>query len=422
MTQLLILGAGTAGTMAANRLRAGLPSSWIITVVDTDNRHHYQPGYLLVPFGRYPPQRLSRPRRAQLANGIDFVQGRITRVHPETRRVDLNDGRSLAYDWLVIASGTQPHPDLVPGLADPAIWHATIPDPTGATAFDFYTLPGATALRAALAAFDGGRILVHIAEMPIKCPIAPLEFAFLADDYFRGRRIRHKTDISYVTPLDGAFTKPVASAALGSLLDDRSIRLVTDFAVSQVDPRGKQLVSHDGRALPFDLLVTVAPNMGAQFVIDSGLGDDLGFVPVDKHTLRADADERMFAVGDAANAPVSKAGAVAHFEVEHLVANLQAAIHGQPLSSRFDGHANCFLETGRGRALLLDFNYDTEPLPGVFPYPMIGPMKLLGESRLNHWGKLAFERLYWRRLLPGKRLPLPTDMSMTGKRPAALGK
>ena len=130
----------------------------------------------------------------------------------------------------------------------------------------------------------------------------------------------------------------------------------------------------------------------------------------------------MFAVGDAANAPVSKAGAVAHFEVEHLVANLQAAIHGQPLSSRFDGHANCFLETGRGRALLLDFNYDTEPLPGVFPYPVIGPMKLLGESRLNHWGKLAFERLYWRRLLPGKRLPLPTDMSMTGKRPAALGK
>lgn len=293
-------------------------------------------------------------------------------------------------------------------------------DPTKASAFDFYTLEGATALRDKLASFEGGRILVHISEMPIKCPVAPLEFAFLADDYFRKRRIRHKVDITYVTPLDGAFTKPVASAALGDLLDDRSVRLAADFAVDRVDAEKQRLVAYDGRELDFDLLVTVPINMGAQFVIDSGLGDDMGFIPVDKQTLRAEADERIFVLGDATNVPTSKAGAVAHFEVDHFVENFRSAVRGESLTSLFDGHANCFVETGRGKALLLDFDYDTEPLTGVFPYAPVGPMKLLGESRLNHLGKLAFEQIYWKMLLPGRHLPVPTAMSMKGKKLPAI--
>lgn len=420
MTELLILGGGTAGTMVANRLRARLDSSWTVTVVDADDRHHYQPGYLFIPFGASTPDRVQKSRRAQLHDGITFVEGEVSRVDPAARSVSLADGRALAYDWLVIASGTRPRPDQTPGLTDPAIWYATATDPAKASAFDFYTLAGATALRDALAAFTGGRILVHVSEMPIKCPVAPLEFAFLADDYFRKRRIRHKVDITYVTPLDGAFTKPVASAALAGLLDDRSVRLAADFAVDHVDARGRKLVAYDGRALPFDLLVTVPVNMGAQFVIDSGLGDDLGFIPVDKHTLRADADDRVFVLGDASNVPTSKAGAVAHFEVDHFVENFLAVTRGEPMTSLFDGHANCFVETGRGKALLLDFNYDTEPLTGVFPYAPVGPLKLLGESRLNHLGKLAFEQIYWRMLLPGRNLPVPTTMTMKGKKLPAL--
>lgn len=420
MTDLLILGAGTAGTMVANRLRGQLDADWTVTVVDANDKHHYQPGYLFLPFGDATPERIEKSRRAQLRDGVVFVEGEITRVDPAARSVALADGRALAYDWLVIASGTQPRPDQTPGLTDPAIWYAGMADPTKASAFDFYTLEGATALRDKLASFEGGRILVHISEMPIKCPVAPLEFAFLADDYFRKRRIRHKVDITYVTPLDGAFTKPVASAALGDLLDDRSVRLAADFAVDRVDAEKQRLVAYDGRELDFDLLVTVPINMGAQFVIDSGLGDDMGFIPVDKQTLRAEADERIFVLGDATNVPTSKAGAVAHFEVDHFVENFRSAVRGESLTSLFDGHANCFVETGRGKALLLDFNYDTEPLTGVFPYAPVGPMKLLGESRLNHLGKLAFEQIYWKMLLPGRHLPVPTAMSMKGKKLPAI--
>lgn len=410
MSRLLILGAGTAGTILANRLRRALDSTWFITVVDQDNEHHYQPGYLFVPFGTYTPQRVVRPRDTFLPSEVEYVQAAIQAVHPEERMVVLDEGRSLPYDWLVIASGTTPRPDQTPGLTDEKIWHSKV--------FEFYTLPGATALRPALEQFMGGRLLVHISEMPIKCPVAPLEFAFLADDYFRNRRIRHKVDITFVTPLDGAFTKPVASAALGGLLEDRSIRLQTDFAVRGVDPAASTLDSFDGRSLPFDLLVTVPVNMGAQFIIDSGLGDELGFVPVDQHTLQSTEHPNIFAVGDAANVPTSKAGAVAHFEADHFVENFLAVIAGRPMPNAFDGHANCFVESGRGKALLLDFNYDTEPLTGVFPYPVVGPLKLLGESRLNHWGKLAFEQVYWNVLLPGRSLPVPTDMSMAGKKQA----
>jgi len=387
-----------------------------VTVVDANDRHHYQPGYLFIPFGRYAPERVEKSRRAHLADGVRFIEAEIGRVNPAERSVELIDGRSLGYDWLIIASGTRPVPEQTPGLTDPRIWYAGSPAPDQASAFDFYTLDGAVALRDAMDRFEGGRLLVHVSEMPIKCPVAPLEFAFLAEDFFRKRRIRHKVDITYVTPLDGAFTKPVASKALGGLLDDRSVRLAADFAVERVDPERKHLVAYDGRALPFDLLVTVPINMGQQFVIDSGLGDDMGFIPVDKQTLRAEADDRILVIGDASNVPTSKAGSVAHFQVDHFAENFQSAVRGEPLRSLFDGHANCFVETGRGKGLLLDFNYETEPLTGVFPYPGVGPMKLLGESRLNHLGKLAFEQIYWRMLLPGRHLPVPTLMSIRGKR------
>lgn len=408
----MILGGGTAGTMLANAARKALaPQEWQVVVLDRNDDHHYQPGYLFVPFGGFDPNRVRRPRGQFFDEGVDYRRHEITHIDPQARQVHLEGADPLTYDWLVIATGTTPDPDQLPGLTDERIWRRT--------AHEFYTLDGAVALRDALKDFTGGKLLVHIAEMPIKCPVAPLEFAFLVEDHFRKRRMRHKVDITYVTPLDGAFTKPVASKELGGLLDDRSIRLAADFAVERVDPQARTLHSYDGRALPFDLLVTVPVNVGARAVRDSGLGDDLGFVPVDPHTLRSTTHPRIFAVGDATNVPTSKAGSVAHFEVEHLVGNLVAAIADKPLPHRFDGHANCFVESGRGEALLLDFNYDTQPLTGTFPAPLVGPMTLLGRSRLNHLGKLAFEQIYWNMLLRGRPLPVPTLMSMRGKKPAA---
>ncbi|WP_026378188.1 type III sulfide quinone reductase, selenoprotein subtype [Aestuariimicrobium kwangyangense] len=408
MKRVLILGAGTAGTMLANHLRRELSGDeWSITVVDRDNDHHYQPGYLFIPFGMYQPDRVRKPRTRYLPPGVDFIESAVLRVRADDSEVDLENGRVLGYDWLLVASGTRPRPDLTPGMADGQLWHTKV--------FDFYTLEGATRLHEALEAFTGGRLLVHLTDMPIKCPVAPLEFVFLAEDWFRKRGIRHKVDITYVTPLDGAFTKPVASHELGSLLTDRSIRLASDFALERIDNERQVIVSYDGRELPFDLLVTIPLNTGQQFVIDSGLGDENGFIPVDKATLRSIAHENIFVLGDASNIPTSKAGSVAHFSVETFVPNFLEVVNGKPMTHSFDGHANCFIESGRGQALLLDFNYDTQPLTGSYPLPAVGPMKLLGRSRLNHLGKLAFEQMYWRLLLPGHKLPVPTLMSMAGK-------
>ncbi|MBY5161981.1 NAD(P)/FAD-dependent oxidoreductase [Salsipaludibacter albus] len=406
MNTLLILGAGTAGTMAANLLRTKLGDDWSITIVDRDNEHHYQPGYLFVPFWM-PEGRVVKERDAFLPDGVDFVQRDIARVHPDQRWVELADGQRLDYDWLVIASGSRPRPDLVPGMADGSLWRDKV--------HEFYTLEGSVALRDALADFHEGRLLVHFADQPIKCPVAPLEFTFLVEDKYRKAGLRHDVDITYVTPLDGAFTKPVASETLGDLLRQRSIRLAADFAVERIDNDTQHLVSWDGRELPFDLLVSIPPHTGAQFVMDSGLGDDLGFVPVDKHTLQAVDHERIFVLGDASDIPTSKAGSVAHFAAELFVDNFLAAVAGEPMPRSFDGHANCFVESGRNQALLLDFNYDTQPLTGTFPAAGVGPMRLLEPTRINHLGKLAFEQVYWRLLLPGKRLPVPANMSMAGK-------
>jgi sulfide:quinone oxidoreductase len=405
---LLVLGAGTAGTMIANKLRRRLhPAEWRITVVDQDDRHHYQPGYLFLPFGGYRPDQLVRSRHRFLPDRVDFVVGEVDKVVTEANQVVLVDGRELPYDYLVIATGTAPRPDQTPGMLGEE-WRRSV--------FDFYTLEGALALRDALARFDHGRLVVHVTEMPIKCPVAPLELTFLAESWLRRRGIRDRTELVYVTPLPGAFTKPIASAHLGHMLAERKIAVEPDFMVERVDNERKTLVSYDEREVPFDLLVTVPLNMGADFVARSGLGDELNYVRVDRHTLLSKEKDDIFAVGDASDIPASKAGSVAHFAVEIFVDNVLEHIAGRPMTSSFDGHANCFVESGDDKALLIDFNYDVEPLPGKYPVPGIGPLDLLKETRANHLGKLAFRWLYWNVLLPGRPLPLPALMSMAGKK------
>jgi sulfide:quinone oxidoreductase len=407
MRNLLILGGGTAGTMIANKLHKRLPrDEWAITVVDRDDDHHYQPGYLFVPFGGYTPEEIVRSRHHFIHDGIELVLGEIDKVSPEDGVVHLDDGRNLVYDYLVIATGTTPRPDQTPGMLGPE-WRRSI--------FDFYTLEGAEALAHALSSFDHGRLVVHISEMPIKCPVAPLEFTFLAEAWLRERGVRDRVELAYVTPLDGAFTKPVASEYLGNMLVDRKVDVVTDFMIESIDPERKVLISYDEREVPFDLLVTIPVNMGADFVARSGLGDELKYVPVDKHTLLSTAYPNIFAVGDASNIPASKAGSVAHFAVEIFVENFLEHVAGLPMTGSFDGHANCFVESGDDKALLIDFNYDTEPLPGKYPIPRVGPMSLLKETRANHLGKLAFRHIYWNVLLPGHPVPLPAHMSMAGK-------
>jgi len=406
MRRLVVLGAGTAGTMVVNKLRHRLSTEdWQISVVDSSDRHFYQPGYLFLPFGRYTPDQVVRPVRRYIPDGVDLVQGEVECVDPDAGEIRLTDGHRMPYDYLVIATGVEPRPDQTPGMLDPALWRRSI--------FDFYTYDGAVALADALPAFDGGRLVVHIVDMPIKCPVAPLEFTFLADAWLRERGLRHRVELVYATPLPGAFTKPIASARLGSMLADRDIVVEPDFLVERLD--GPNLVSYDDRKIGFDLLVTVPLNMGAEYVARSDLGNELNLVPVDRSTLLSKAYPNIFALGDANDIPASKAGSVAHFSVEVFADNFVEHVRGQPMTGRFDGHANCFVESGGGKALLIDFNYDTEPLPGDYPLPGLGPFRLLEETRTNHLGKLAFRWMYWNLLLPGRPIPLPAHMSMTGK-------
>ena len=408
MKHLLILGAGTAGTMTANKLRKQLDASeWKISVVDAQREHHYQPGYLFIPFGTYEPDDIVKPTTPLLRDGIDFVFGDIDRVDTDENNVVLADGSTLGYDQLVIATGTHPRRDQTEGLDS---------DEYGLTVHDFYTLDGAKALAEKLADWPGGRLVTNIIEMPIKCPVAPMEFMFLADAFFTEKGMRDKVELVYVTPLDGAFTKPVAAEHLGTMLQQRDIALESDFMTMEVDTGRNTLVSYDDREVPYDLLVTVPVNMGADFVERSGLGDELNHVEVDKHTFLADGHDNVFALGDAANLPTSKAGSVAHYAVDVFVDNFLEHIAGRPMTEQFDGHANCFIESGNGKGLLIDFNYDVEPLPGKFPVPRVGPFSLLEETQTNHWGKMGFRWAYWNVLLPGRRMPMAPAMSMSGKR------
>lgn len=406
MRNLIILGAGMAGTMMANKLRKRLSTSWQITVVDRDDLHVYQPGLLFLPFGIYRREEIVRPRSSFLNEGIEFVQAEIDKVEPKAKTVTLRDGRCISYDLLIVATGCRITPEATPGLLETG-WQES--------AFDFYTLEGAEKLQEALASWKGGRLILNIADMPIKCPVAPLEFLFLADHFFHQAGLRDQVELVFATPLEAAFTKPQAARQLGHLLEQKNIRVENNFVVSKVDGERKILSDFGGQTLEYDLLVTVPVHSGSEWIERSGLGDDLGFLPTNKHTLQVEAYEGMFALGDTTDLPTSKAGSVAHFQGDVVLENVQRYLEGLELKPDFDGHANCFIETGYGKGLLIDFNYEVEPLPGKFPLPGIGPFSLLQETAVNHWGKMGFKWVYWNLLLTGQDLPLGHALTLEGK-------
>jgi len=407
MKQLLILGAGTAGTMMLNKLSKTLsPKEWQLTIVDKHETHYYQPGFLFIPFGIYSKEDVIKPKNKFFPKNSNVIFSDIDQIKPDENTVLLSNGKILKYDLLIIATGTEIRPDEIEGMDGP-LWHKSI--------FDFYTIEGALALADFLETWEGGKLVLNIAEMPIKCPVAPLEFIFLADDYFRKKGMRDKVDLTLATPLDGAFTKPIASQELGGFVKEKGINLVTEFNIGRVDNKEKKIVSWDEREVEFDLLVSIPTNMGIEAIEKSGMGDELNFIPTDKHTLQSENWENIFVIGDATDIPASKAGSVAHFASEILFENILSYIKGEPLTASFDGHANCFIESGDGKGLLIDFNYDTEPLPGKFPIPGIGPFLLLKESKMNHFGKMGFKWIYWNMLIKGKELPMEPQMSMKGK-------
>jgi sulfide:quinone oxidoreductase len=405
----LILGAGTSGTMVANKMSQELDlQEWNIIIVDKFESHYYQPGFLFIPFGIYNASDVIKRKRDFIPSNVELVFSDISLIDPENNRVTLaKENRVINYDYLVIATGTQINPSETEGLLDGGGWHENI--------FDFYTVEGAVALNRFLKFWKGGRMVVNVTEMPIKCPVAPLEFLFLADWFFTERGIRDRVEIVYATPLPGAFTKPRASAILGDILENKGIHLESEFNIGSVDPSKNKIISWDERELDYDLLVSVPTNMGAEVIERSGMGDELNYVPINQYSLQSEGWENVWVIGDAGNAPTSKAGSVAHFMLDVLVENILRHMEGLEPLPKFDGHANCYIESGFEKGILIDFNYAVEPLPGKFPLPGIGPFSLLKESAANHWGKMAFRWIYWNILLKGGEMPFESQMTMAGK-------
>jgi sulfide:quinone oxidoreductase len=376
-------------------------------VVDQDKTHYYQPGFLFIPFGLYSQKDVEKPKRDFLPGRIKVIFSEIDLIEPDKNRVRLSEGKVLGYDFLIIATGTGIRPAETDGLADGG-W--------GKNIFDFYTVEGAVALSRFLKYWDGGRLVLNVAEMPIKCPVAPLEFVFLADWWFTEQGLRDKVELEFVTPLPAAFTKPRAAEVLGNFLEDKNVKLTTEFDLAEVDAGRQVIADYEGQEIPYDLLVSVPTNKGSDLIARSGMGNEFNYVPTDPHTLVSKAHDNVFVIGDATDLPASKAGSVAHFEADILLDNMLCIIDGKAPRHSFDGHANCYIESGFGKGILIDFNYTTEPLPGKFPLPGVGPFSLLEETRMNHYGKMMFRWMYWNLLLKGAELPISTNMMMEGKR------
>ena len=405
MKKIVILGSGCGGTIVAAKLREHLnDGEWKITIIDKDEIHHYQPGWLFIPFGVYAAQDCQKPKREFIPQGVDFVLDEIVGVNPDKRLV-AGKKNSYDYDWLIISTGCGIVPEEVEGLMDD--WHKN--------AHDFYTLEGSRLLQQKLKYFNSGRLVLNIAELPYKCPVAPLEFIFMVDWFFTVNGVRNNIEIELVTPITGAFTKPIASKILGEIADQKNIKITPNFDIAQVNAEEKTIESHKGDKVPYDLLVSIPPNFGAKFIEDSDMGDPMRFVDTDHFTLKAKNFDNIYVIGDATNVPASKAGAVAHYESETVVENIIREIDGQEPKNTFDGHATCFICSGYEKAVLIDFNYKYEPLPGKFPFPGMGPFTLLGDSNFNYWGKMMFKWVYWNLMLKGIDLPLEQQMTMAGK-------
>ena len=365
--RVVVLGGGVGGTLAANLLKKELRGEATVTVVDGTGMHVYQPGFLYVALGQANALWLARDERTLLRKEVELVVDQATRVDPSSQTVQLAHGGSLAYDYLVLATGSRLDRGAVPGYGD---------------SHDFYSLEGALRLREELRRFDGGRILVGVAGIPYKCPPAPVEFVLMLEEYLRKRGIREKSSVTLLSPLNRAFTIESASKLVQPIFDRQGIALSTFFNVESVDTAKRTVSSLEGETAPYDLLVLVPPHRGSSVIEASGLGDAGGWVPTDRDTLRHKTFERILAIGDATDLPISKSGSTAHFEAPVVASRIASFVRGTAPKTAYGGRVMCFLETGGGRATSLRFDYTHPPVP---PQP----------SRLWHWAKWVFNRAYW---------------------------
>lgn len=380
--QVVILGGGVGGTLLANLLACKLPRGRAqITLVDQTGQHLYQPGWLYLPFGEMRPEQLLRSERTLLSKRVDLRVTGARRIDPAERTVALDDGTTLPYDTLVVATGARLVPEELPGFAE--------------AAHHFYAPEAALRLGEELRRFQGGKVVVGVADLPYKCPPAPLEFAFLLEAYLERRGLRQATEITYLSPIGRAFTIESVSEFVTPLLAERAIALQTFFNTESIDPAARTITSLEGDTLGYDLLVLIPPHRGARVVSDSELGDEQGWLPTDRATLQSKAHPEIYGLGDATDLPVSKSGSAAHFEAQVIAERIAATVsvatgHAPSGGHTYDGHVLCFLKTGCGQATQLVFDYQHPPQP---PRP----------NPVYHLEKALFNRAYWH-LVPRGRV------------------
>jgi sulfide:quinone oxidoreductase len=375
--RVVVLGGGVGGTLAANLLSKELGRDAHVTVVDPTGMHVYQPGFLYVALGQANGRWLARDERTLLRRDVELAVETAERIDSTEGVVQLARGGSLPFDYLVIATGARLLYDTVPGLREGS--------------YEFYSLEGAQRLREALRGFRGGRILVGIAGIPYKCPPAPVEFVFMAEEYLRKRGLRDRSEITLLSPLNRAFTIEPASKLIQPIMEERGIGLSTFFNVEAVDASAGVVESLEGEKADYDLLVLVPPHRGQTLVDASGLGDASGWLPTNRRTLQVGDHERIFALGDATDLPISKSGSTAHFEAPVVASRIASLVRGTAPKANYGGRVMCFLETGNRRATALRFDYEHPPTP---PKP----------SRRWHAAKWIFNRLYWE-TVPQGRIP-----------------
>ncbi len=367
--EVVILGGGVGGTLVANLVARKLSTSKAhITLIDRTGRHVYQPGWLYVPFGGAPPERFERSERSLLSRKVNLVVGEAARIDREAKRIEMADGRVLPYDELVLATGARLAPETLPGFEEGA--------------HHFYSAEAALRLHAALRDFQGGRIVVGVADIPYKCPPAPLEFTFLLEDSLRQRGLREKSEIVYLSPINRVFTIESVSKFVTPLLEERGVRYELFFNTESIDPVNKRISSLEGTELDYDLLILVPPHRGLPIVTQAGLGDQQGWILTDRETLRSTVDPSIYAIGDATDVPVSKSGSAAHFEAKTVADGVIAHVLGRENGGRYDGRVMCFLETGYGQASQLVFDFKNPPKP---PRP----------NAFYHYEKTLFNSAYW---------------------------